>query len=249
MVPRCITLILAGVLWTAAADPPSAQDAEAEKRELLFRRWEAILQAGWSDAAALRIESRPSLETNAAMIDLQRQWTRGLFDLMYIHSSFGLYWDEIPLPTIRGPEAIKGAERFVADHGWNMGTNMPPALWYTKQYGAPITGLPWIVIHGREFRATTLGGVLYVPLRYGPVFDGFACSGVAYNPATNRMPCVRAFKHLGDHWYLWQTGSPPEGPTIYEGQEGTGQQDGPANGSQPVLWETNQTSSAAGSRR
>ena len=156
--------------------------------------------------------------TNIANLPEVQTMLRGIFDLNWIHSSFGVNWDEIPPPTIRGPNAANGAETFASAHGWNMGTNAPPALWYTKQYGAPITGLPWTVIHDREFQATTLGGVLYVPLRYGPVFDGFACSGVAYNPSTNRMPEVRALKHLGDHWYVWRTGSPPEGPTIYEGE-------------------------------
>jgi hypothetical protein len=126
--------------------------------------------------------------------------------------------DRIGIGVRMPPEyATKGVERFVADHGWNMGTNR--LVCSTLQYGAPVTGLPWAAIHDREFRATTLDGVLVVAF-HGSMWSEFPYSGVAYNPTTNRMPPYVSGKHLADHWYAWRLGV---APTIYEGQEQTGQ--------------------------
>jgi hypothetical protein len=112
----------------------------------------------------------------------------------------------------------------------------------------PITGLPWPAIAGRTFSAVTRNGVLYVVLGgFGP-----ECAGVAWNPKTNSFDVmIQEFQPLGRGWYAWsQTMFPSPDARRYEGEDAKpGQQDGSANGSQPIRSETNRAPGAAGSRR
>ena len=209
-----ICTVFTASLLLSAADAAAPADQDAQKREELFQRLQSDYESMMAELRRLTPDEGGigdgSAEEKAQVTEFMRNVLRTGFEVDYIHWSFGLWWDEIPPPDVHGPEALKGVERFVSDHGWNAGTNGLPALYYTKRFGAPISGLPWTVIKDREFPATTLGGVLYVPLRYGAVFNGFACSGVAYNPTTNEMTEARELKHIGDHWYVWRTGSPPK---------------------------------------
>jgi hypothetical protein len=140
---------------------------------------------------------------------------RRLFDQLVLHPSFGLGWDEVPAPTLRGTAALASVQAFVATNGWNMQTGRL-LFTYGLEKVQPIRGLPWKAIKDREFSALTHGGILYIML------SGFHhdCSGVAFNPSTNRFPSsISGFKPIGDHWYVWkQTEIPIEGQQKYEGQ-------------------------------
>jgi hypothetical protein len=139
---------------------------------------------------------------------------RDLFEANWIHSSFGLRWDEIPPPTIRGSNATVELDRFVSEHGWNMLTNDAVLLFLIREQGDPIKGLPWEAIRERTFKAATQQGILFIPLR--GVWPSGA-SGLAYNPHTNRFHFVREFKHIGDHWYVWQQSDSGD-QSFYEGE-------------------------------
>lgn len=110
-------------------------------------------------------------------------------------------WEKISAPDIRGSAALASVESFVATNGWNMYTNGGGVLWEYEEHPQYITGLPWSAFATNRFQATTRDGILYVMLDPGWHHD---YSGVAYNPHTNRFPdCIRGFKPIGEHWYVW----------------------------------------------
>ena len=136
-----------------------------------------------------------------------------VYRMFVVHPAFGLGWDEVPSPNLTGTNANRAVNDFVATNGWNMRPSKDLILALPR--GQQLTGLPWKEIHERAFPAFTSGGILFVP------WCGFGveCSGVAYNPGTNRFPnTVNKFKPIGEHWYVWTQTRPPPGVQKYEGQ-------------------------------
>jgi hypothetical protein len=140
-----------------------------------------------------------------------------LMRALIVDPSFGIRWDEVPPPTMTNSTAMIWVNAFVATNGWNMQTD----TWFWGELShpdrsKPIWGLPWTVIHYREFPAVTHEGVLYV------FFEGwnYNYSGVAFNPRTNPFaPVFHGFKPIGQHWYVWFTTDDGRmGPQIYEGR-------------------------------
>jgi len=202
--------------------------------------------AGTNDAEAAqwqRIYER--LRTEMGITNVEEMMKIPIFRDAIVHPAFGIYWDEVPPPTLTNASAMASVNAFVATNGWTMQKDgFGPFMWVTNQ--KPIRGLPWKEIQDREFRATTHDGILYVRFTGWHYND----SGVAFNPKTNKFPeSILGFKPLENHWYVWaQRDDALKMTQIYEGQK-IGQADGAANGSQPIRSETNRTSSAAGSRR
>jgi hypothetical protein len=237
----CILATVAG-----AGEMQSPADSEAAKKERMYQEWVHKVREGIAQMET-NLPAGYSL-TNLANSPEVEEIARGIFESNWIHSSFGQYWDDIPAPTVRGSNATAEVDRFIAENGWHMLTNEWLFLITINESGKPIKGLPWEVIRDRTFKAATVDGILYIPLRgYMPM----GSSGLAYNPLTNRFRAVRDFKPIGDHWYVWsQTDEPINDQSYYEGETlGSANKQGGANGSQPIRSQTNSTSSAAGSRR
>ena len=167
---------LLGCFVVASVGCSPADDSEAVQRDRLFQRF--------------------LKETDQASNSISKM----LFDQMVVHPSFGLGWDEVPAPTIKGPTALAGVEAFVATNGWNMHTGNLLFTYGLERF-QPIRALPWRAIKGREFSALTHEGILYVMLS-GWHHD---CNGIAFNPKTNRFPgSIGGFKAIGAHWYVWK---------------------------------------------
>lgn len=178
--------------------------------------------------------------TNAE--ELMKKWP--LVRDAIVHPSFGIYWYEVPAPTITNSSAMSSVNAFIVTNGWNMATNddIFGELFPSATPMKPIRGLPWPALKDREFMAVTHNGVFYVK------FTGWHhnYSGVAYNPNTNSFAAgIRGFKPIGNHWYAWaQPEDPADGwPQIYEGQN-DGEQGNPTNGSQKTRSETNRAPTA-----
>lgn len=240
-----IVLLLASI--AGAGDIQTQQDSEAAKKERMYQERMQKVRDYWAQMDTnLPAEQRLSLTSSGNPAYAERM-SRSIFEANWIHSSFGLFWDEVPPPTIRGSNATAAVDEFIAQNGWHMLTNGWLFLLTIGEDGKPIQGLPWEVIRDRTFKAATHEGILYVLLR-GSMPMG--SSGLAYNPQTNRFRVVRDFKPIGDHWYVWkQTDTPSGERSFYEGERpGSANQQGGAKGSQPLRSQTNSTSSAAGSR-
>jgi hypothetical protein len=237
-------LVLASI--ASAGDSQSRVEPEEAKKQRMFQTW---LQDFRQELTHWPTNEAP--DTNFINFANSSEWeaiARRRFDADWIHSSFGMGWDEIPAPALHGRDAVAAIAIFTATNGWAMHTDGPLFLQFAEAKCKPLRGLPWAAIRDREFKAITDEGILYVPLSHGMVLN---CSGLAYNPRTNRFPSeIRQFKHIGDHWYVWRQGDYPDGVKQYEGAElGPGQPGGAANRSQPIRSETTRTSGAAGSGR
>ena len=242
---RTVILIVLATAVGAGEVRPQVE-LEAAKKERMYQEWMQKFRESLAQAN-LPAEHRLSL-TNFENSAYGQEMSRGIFEAVWIHSSFGLYWHEIPSPTIRGSNATVEVEKFIAENGWHMLTNDWLFLITLDRRGKPIQGLPWEVIRDRTFKAATHEGILYVPLRgYMPM----GSSGLAYNPQTNRFHLVIDFKHIGDHWYVWsQTDTPSNERSFYEGESPrAANPQGGANGRQPFSSEANPPSGAAASRR
>ena len=248
MIARLTVILLVLATAAGAGDIAPPEESEAAKKERMYQEWmhklrERLPQTETNLPAELRISL-----TNLANSTYVEKMSRGIFEANWVHSSFGIYWDEIPPPTIRGSNATVEIDKFIAQNGWRMLTNDWLFLITIDKRGKPMQRLPWEVIRDRTFGAATHDGILYIPLRgYMPM----GSSGLAYNPQTNRFHLVSDFKPIGDHWYVWsQTDSPSQKRSFYEGETtGSANQQGAANGSQPIRSETERTSSAARSSR
>jgi hypothetical protein len=201
-----------------AADNTITNDSPAAQKERLFQRFLKEMQQQMQEMQKLDPSNLDLPFTNAEF----QSSLRMIFDSKIVDPSFGLHWDEVPAPTLVGSNALSAVNSYVATNGWNMQTNG----WVfdsasdddNEDKSKPIRGLPWTVIHGREFPAVTHDGILYV------FFGGFHHdgSGVAYNPHTNNFSgTVDAFKPIGQHWYVWafdhEFQSTDPQPQIYEG--------------------------------
>ena len=186
----------------AFATDASTTNTVAIEREKLFQRFIAEMRKNRESTNTLSINSEPAM--------------RLLFDQAIVHPSFGFLWDEVPSPTLKGPNSMTSVYAFIATNGWNMHTG-GLVISYGFEKPQPIRGLPWEAIKDREFPALTHNGILYVVLK------GWHhnLSGVAYNPITNIFPpAIRGFKPLGEHWYVWaQPEDPIDLPRQYEGQK------------------------------
>jgi hypothetical protein len=202
-------------LNSIAGDSSLTNDSPAAQKERLFQRFMKEMQQDMLEAG----------ETNLALSSTnaeQQAELRRMFDSFIVDPSFGLKWDEVPAPTLEGSKALSGVNSFVAANGWNMQTNDCIFDCVSGDDRAakskPIRGLPWEVIHKREFPAVTHDHILYV------LFGGFHHDGhgVAYNPNTNHFAVtINSFKPIGQHWYAWAFDHefPPSTPQpqIYEG--------------------------------
>jgi hypothetical protein len=191
-----------------AADNTVTNDSPAAQKERLYQRFVKEMQKDDLGFPVTNAEAEAALHA--------------AFESVIVDPSFGLEWDEVPAPTLVGPEAISAVNSFVATNGWNMQTN--DCIFdrisddETQPKSKQIRGLPWAVIHKQEFPAVTHDGILYV------FFRGFHhdAHGVAYNPHTNNFAVtIDSFKPIGQHWYVWEFDHefPPTvpQPQIYEG--------------------------------
>lgn len=245
---RLVTLLLVLTAVAGAQDKQNEEELEAAKKEQAFQAWmDSIRDEMMEYRDAAESESAEELQINFSKFWTSPYWqemSRVIFEAHWVHSSFGLAWDDIPPPTIRGTNATETIDAFIAENGWNMLTNYYPTLSpNVRDQGKPIRGLPWEVIQDRTFTAATYQGILYIPLR-GAYRDS---SGLAYNPNTNRFRQSKrtALKHIGDHWYVWvQTEFPIALPSFYEGDALESEDpENEANESQPSASEPNPPSS------
>jgi hypothetical protein len=202
-----------------AGDSSLTNDSPAAQKERLYQRFLKEMQERDQEME----KEYPSNQLNSSFTNAERQAAlRRAFDSMIVDPSFGLYWDEVPAPTLLGSNAMSAVNSFIATNGWNMQTNdwifdsIPGED--NQERSMLIRGLPWAVIHDQEFPAVTHSNILFV------FFSGFHHdgSGVAYNPHTNHFPAtINSFKPIGQHWYAWAfdhefpPSVPP--PQIYEG--------------------------------
>jgi hypothetical protein len=218
MVKRFLNLIAFSFIAinSLAADNSLTNDSWSAQKEKLFQRFAKEMQQTMQEAQKsgltnLDLSSFTNVEEQRAL--------RMVFESMLVDPSFGLAWDEVPAPTLVGSNALEGVNSFVAANGWNMQTN--DCLFDCirgNDKSKPIRGLPWVVIHEREFPALTHDHILYVFFK-GFHHDG---TGIAYNPNTNHFAAtINSFKPIGQHWYAWAYdhefwSSAPQ-PQIYEG--------------------------------
>jgi hypothetical protein len=191
-----------------AEDGALTNNSPAAQKERLFQRFVKEMQKS--------APSDPDLSSTNAEALASFRW---VFESAIVDPSFGLYWDEVPAPTLVNSNALSAVYAFVATNGWNTQTNDCIFDCFSYQPNSkPIRGLPWAVIREKEFPAVTHDNILYVFFR-GFHHDGH---GVAYNPHTNHFAAtIDAFKPIGQHWYVWAFDhefrpSVPQ-PQIYEG--------------------------------
>ena len=205
-----------------AADNVLTNDSPAAQKERLFQRFVKEMQKSAPSNLDLSSTNAEALAT-----------FRGVFESAIVDPSFGLYWDEVPAPTLVGSNAMSAVNLFVATNGWNMQTNdcIFDCISGDDNHAKskPIRGLPWAAIREQEFPAVTHDNILYVFFR-GFHHDGH---GVAFNPHTNHFAAsIDCFKPIGQHWYSWAFDHefPPSvpQPRIYEGAE-------PVKNENPVL--------------
>ena len=196
-----------GVVLSEAADVTATNDMEAAQWHRIYER----------------------MRTEMGITNVEEMMKIPLFRERIVHPAFGIYWDEVPAPTMTGTTGMSAVEAFVATNGWDMqkdGVVFCSVLAPDKSKG--IRGLPWTEIHERDFPAVTHEGVLYV------FFTGWHYNnqGVAYNPKTNTfVRALAAFKPIGQHWYAWaMTDDNSKGLQQYEGTNNqSAEQAGAAN--------------------
>jgi len=205
--------VLAFAIGGAAAEPAFASETEGAQKERLRQQIRAMIETNRVEMAKRGMTNAngelPLPAADDAAVD-------ALYRMLVVHPAFGLGWDEVPAPNLKGVEAMKGVNSFVATNGWNMWTNEVLLFALPHSGERPLTGLPWKEIRDRPFPALTLGGILFVP------WSGFGteCSGVAWNPNTNKFPStINKFKPIGDHWYVWTQTQSPAGVQQYEGRK------------------------------
>ncbi len=203
-----------------AADNTVTNDSPTAQKERLYQRFVKEMQQKMQGMQQLDPTNADLSFTNAE----GQAALRFVFESAIVDPSFGLRWDEVPAPTLAGPDALSAVNAFVATNGWNMQTNDCIFDCISDDDNAakskPIRGLPWTAIHGQEFPAVTHDGILFVFFR-GFHHDGH---GVAYNPQTNHFPAtIDSFKPIGHHWYAWafdhEFQPTVAQPQIYEGSK------------------------------
>jgi hypothetical protein len=106
-------------------------------------------------------------------------------------------------PDVQGSNALASVSSFTATNGWDMYTNKSYCItWEDLEPKFYISGVPWKAWSGKQLQAVTSDGILLVLLGDEFHHDYY---GIAYNPKTNRFDqCVRSFKPIGNHWYVWR---------------------------------------------
>jgi hypothetical protein len=183
------------VIRAFAADTTVTNDSKAAQEERLFQRYLKDMREEMARAPT-------NSNLSEFFTNMDSPESRAIFLSTIVDPSFGYYWDEVPAPTLVGSNAMSAINSFVATNGWNMQTNnwIFDSMDEEPDKSKPIRGLPWVVIHEREFPAVTHNGILYV------FFGGFHHDGhgVAYNPQTNHFSTsMDGFKPIGQHWYVW----------------------------------------------
>jgi type II secretory pathway pseudopilin PulG len=200
MKPSMIIMALGFIVISAfAADTTVTNDSEAAQQERLYQRFLKEIR---------EVQSKALTNVDVSfMTNYDTAFLREHFKQMVVHPSFGYRWDEVPAPTMTGSNALAAVHAFITANGWDMQKDGCIFTVIVPDKSKPIRGLPWTVIHEREFRAVTHNGILYVH------FTGWHhdCDGVAYNPKTNDFaPGIVGFKPIGQHWYVWAQTDPPE---------------------------------------
>jgi hypothetical protein len=91
------------------------EESEAAKKERMYQAWMHTVREFWTQRETnLPAEHRRSLTNFANSADGEKL-SRDIFEANWVHSSFGLYWDEIPPPTIRGSNATVEVDKFIAE--------------------------------------------------------------------------------------------------------------------------------------
>jgi hypothetical protein len=192
-----------------AADTTVTNDTKAIQQEQLFQRFLKEMRKMQSKAPT---NVDVSFMTNYYYTPEFREY---FFNQMVVDPSFGYRWDEVPVPTMKGTNAMDAIYGFIATNGWDMQKD-GCIFSITPDKSKRIGGLPWTVIHDQEFPAVTHDGILYV------FFTGWHWNdhGVAYNPSTNTFaPNMAGFKPIGRHWYVWATTD--DGQMLSQEYEGT----------------------------
>jgi len=189
-----------------AGDGTTTNESEAVQREKLFQR------------ALKEMREEQSREPSNSILRSLNWDTPGgreVFNQMVVHPSFGYRWDEVPAPTMTGSNAMAAIDSFIATNGWDMQKDGYVCCVLGPDRSKLVRGLPWTVIHDREFPAVTHNGILYV------WFSGFHhdSDGVAYNPKTNEFAKGMNYKPIGEHWYVWAEVDDPlqKHIQVYEG--------------------------------
>ena len=181
-------------VYTFAGDGTPTNESEAVQREKLYQRFVKEMRE-------LVSKSPTNEDISYITNDLNTPFDREQFNQMVVHPSFGWHWDEVPARTMTGSNAMAEIDSFIATNGWDMQKDGMVFTVLAPDKSKPMRGLPWEVIHDREFLAVTHDGILYVWFKGWHHND----SGIAYNPKTNVFARDRAFKPIGQHWYVWAT--------------------------------------------
>src|SRR5690348_6884798 len=142
-----------------AADNTVTNDSLARQNEQLYQRFVKEMQQKMQEMQKMDPSNLDLSFTNAEA----QSSLRAVFESAIVDPSFGLEWDEVPAPTLVGPEALSAVNSFVATNGWNIQTN--DCIFDcisdddNQAKSKPIRGLPWAAIHEQEFPAVTHGGV------------------------------------------------------------------------------------------
>jgi len=186
-----VVCILRGLV---AADLTVTNDTKEIQQERLLQRFLKEVKKWQSEAPT-------NFDVSYMKYYYTPEFREYFFKEMVVDPTFGYRWDEVPAPTMTGTNAMAAVYGFIATNGWDMQKD-GYIFSITADKSKPISGLPWTVIHDREFPAVTHDGILYV------FFTGWHWidSGVAFNPGTNTFAeNMLGFKPIGQHWYVWAT--------------------------------------------
>jgi len=123
MIARLTVIVLVLATAAGADDRQPQEELEAAKKERMYQEWTQKFREGLARMETnLPAEQRLDL-TNLATSAYAEQMSRGSFEAHWIHSSFGLYWNDIPPPTIRGSNATVEVDKFIAENGRHMLSN------------------------------------------------------------------------------------------------------------------------------
>jgi hypothetical protein len=203
-----VVLFLQMAVRIFAADGTDTNESEAVQ-------WEKLYQRHVKEMRDLASKAPTNEDVSYITNSLNTPFDREQFNQMVVHPSFGLHWDEVPAPTMGDSNAMATVDAFIATNGWDMQKDNGRVLGPIDiKQCKRISGLPWKVIHDREFPAITRDGTLFI------WFTGWHHNdtGIAYNPKRNTFSRGIAFKPIGQHWYVWATSDSGDfGPHEYEG--------------------------------
>src|SRR5882724_5906516 len=60
------------------------------------------------------------IRTEMGITNVEEMMKMPLFRARFVHPAFGIYFDEVPAPTMSGTSAMAAADAFVSTNGWDM---------------------------------------------------------------------------------------------------------------------------------